>query len=80
MAQDSRGDLWFAAKGGIYRYDGDTWSLFTITNALNGGVPGSMNVKILPDARGGVWFLCQAGICRYDGPQSARMDSRENQQ
>jgi ligand-binding sensor domain-containing protein len=69
------GDLWFAAAGGVYRYNGKslTYLPFPKTDhvqpqpPLNRLTPYSVYC-ILKDKKGNVWFGTQSmGVCRYDG-------------
>lgn len=62
--QDKVGNLWFGTTGeGLYKYDGKSFSQFTVTNGLNGkGVS-----CLLEDKDGKIWIGTEAGVCLYDG-------------
>lgn len=62
--QDKNGNLWFGTTGeGVYRYDGKTFSQFTVKDGLLSNCIWS----ILEDNRGNIWFGTLEGICHYDG-------------
>jgi ligand-binding sensor domain-containing protein len=62
--QDKEGNLWLGTTGeGIYKYDGKSFSQFTVTNGLN-----SNSVTcLLEDKAGKIWIGTEAGLCLYDG-------------
>lgn len=49
--------------GGVGRYDGKSWTNFT----LRDGLPGNIVYSIVQDAKGVMWFGTDNGIGRYDG-------------
>lgn len=61
---DKAGNLWFGTAGeGVYRYDGQFFTQFTIKDGLNDN-----NVwSLLEDTAGNIWLGTGDGICRYDG-------------
>ena len=61
---DRAGNLWFGTMGeGAYRYDGKTFTQFTVADGLCNNYVYSM----LQDNKGMIWFGTAYGICRYDG-------------
>lgn len=70
-------DLWFNAGGGVYRYDGNSFSYLPLAKSgfSFGQAQSSPYMlspyavySILKDKKGNVWFGTQAeGVCRYDG-------------
>ena len=63
MAQDARGDIWFATGGGISRYNGRSFTNYTKKHGLASDQVWSM----LLDKNGGFWFGTEEGVSRYDG-------------
>jgi ligand-binding sensor domain-containing protein len=62
--QDKSGNVWFGTSdNGLYKYDGKSFSQFTVTNGLN-----SNDVYcLLEDKDGKIWIGTKAGPCLYDG-------------
>jgi ligand-binding sensor domain-containing protein len=62
--QDKNGNIWFGNWGGAYRYDGKSFTSFTKTDGLAGGV-----TKIIEDKKGQLWFGgdAGAGLSSYNG-------------
>ena len=62
--QDKNGNIWFSNWGGAYRYDGNSFTPFTKSDGLPGGV-----TRIIEDKKGNLWFGgdAGAGLSRYDG-------------
>lgn len=62
--QDKNDNLWFGTTGeGVYRYDGKTFTQFTVKDGLSSNCVYS----ILEDKFGNIWLGTIDGICRYDG-------------
>ncbi|MFC5272394.1 ligand-binding sensor domain-containing protein [Adhaeribacter terreus] len=63
--QDKDGNMWFGTTGqGIYRYDGSSFTNFTVKDGLSSNIIYS----ILEDKTGIIWIGTDIGIvCRYDG-------------
>ena len=59
---DSMGNTWFACSNIITKYDGDTWTFFT----LEDGIPG-LCLDIAEDSRGNLWFGGTYDLVKYDG-------------
>jgi len=68
--QDKAGNLWFGTtENGLYKYDGKSFSRFTVTNGLN-----SNNIfSMLEDKDGKIWIGTPAGVCLYDGKTFAKI-------
>lgn len=63
MMEDKTGNLWFAARGGVYRYDGNSFTTYNEMDGLtNTGVQ-----SIYQDQSGTLWFGSGAGLFRFDG-------------
>jgi ligand-binding sensor domain-containing protein len=62
--QTKDGNLWFCSNGeGVYRYDGKTFTHFTVKDGLDNDIVYS----ILEDRQGNIWFGTKTGLNRYDG-------------
>ncbi|HMI05981.1 MAG TPA: two-component regulator propeller domain-containing protein [Flavobacterium sp.] len=62
--QDKSGNLWFGTTGeGIYRYNGKSFTQFTVKDGLSSNTVWS----ILEDLNGNIWCGTAAGISLYDG-------------
>lgn len=62
--QDKAGNLWFCTTGeGVYRFDGETFTNFTVKDGLSSNVV----YTVMEDKTGDIWFGTETGICRYDG-------------
>lgn len=66
---DKDGNLWFSIIGeGAYRYDGRSFTNFTISDGLcNNNV-----VSIIQDSNGSILIGTKSGICKYDGRNFAK--------
>jgi ligand-binding sensor domain-containing protein len=68
IAQDARGDLWFATDSGVCRYDGRAFSRFTTADGL-----GDNDVwSLLLDRKGVLWCGTTAGVFRLVGKRFRR--------
>ncbi|HRH37097.1 MAG TPA: two-component regulator propeller domain-containing protein [Flavobacteriales bacterium] len=63
IAQDARGDLWFATRDGAVRYDGRMFVRYTTAN----GLASDHIWSLLADRDGALWFGTYGGVTRYDG-------------
>jgi ligand-binding sensor domain-containing protein len=55
------GVLWFGTRGGVSRFDGETWTSYTTADGL---VHDNVSVvEVAPD--GAVWFGTEGGLTRY---------------
>lgn len=62
--QDKNGNLWFGTAGeGVYRYDGQYFTQFTVADGLNNNKVWS----VLEDDSGNIWAGTDNGICRFNG-------------
>lgn len=64
--EDKNGHIWFSNWGGVYRYNGDSFTTFTKKDGLSS----DMVTQIIEDKNGDLWFGCggeNGGLCRYDG-------------
>lgn len=63
IAQDGKGDLWFATRDGAVRYDGSVFKRYTTKE----GLASDRIWSLLVDRDGGLWFGTYAGVTRFDG-------------
>ncbi|MBK9449867.1 MAG: hypothetical protein IPN95_10800 [Bacteroidetes bacterium] len=72
--QDKNGNIWFGNWGGAYRYDGTTFTTFTKSDGLAGGV-----TRIIEDRNGNLWLGgdAGAGLSRYDGTSFTRFTTKD---
>lgn len=72
--QDKDGNIWFSNWGGVYRYDGKSFTSFSKKDGLVGGV-----AKILEDKKGNLWFGGDsgAGLNLYDGTSFTRFTTED---
>ena len=64
--KDKSGNLWFGTTGeGVYRYDGNLFTQFTVKDGLRS----NSVTSILEDKNGNIWFSASNGVSRYDGKQ-----------
>jgi len=64
IAQDKKGNLWIGIDGGgVSRYDGHTFTTFTIQDGLASNKINS----ILLDTKGNLWIATNGGVSRYNG-------------
>lgn len=63
IAQDAKGDIWFASRDGAVRFDGVSFTRYTTAN----GLANDHIWSLLADREGRVWFGTYAGVTWYDG-------------
>jgi len=72
IAQDQRGNMWFATDGeGLVRYDGKAFTYFTEKE----GLPSNFVRTVQTDANGELWITSRDGLCRFDGKAFTRIDA-----
>ena len=64
---DKKGDIWVGATGlGVYRYDGESFSLYKGTDRMD--LTWSIGIqRILEDSKGTLWFGFSGGLFRFSG-------------
>jgi signal transduction histidine kinase/ligand-binding sensor domain-containing protein/DNA-binding response OmpR family regulator len=68
--QDSKGYLWFGGSGGVCRYDGRTWKLYTTDDGLSRNL--AFKASLIEDRHGNIWIgtgdlsVGGKGVCRFD--------------
>jgi len=62
--QDKKSNYWFGSwKNGLYRYDGNSITHFTIRH----GLPDNRVEEIKEDNQGNIYINTSNGLCKYDG-------------
>ncbi len=62
--QDDSDNLWFGTTGeGVYRYDGESFTQFTVKDGLSN----NFIWCIYKDKASNIWFGTSDGVCFYDG-------------
>jgi ligand-binding sensor domain-containing protein len=80
IMQAKSGKLWFVTRGGVYIYDGKSFTLFKIDEAPNGSLSGYNNIeRIFEDKAGNIWFggRTTEGVYRYDGKSVTNLNLKE---
>ncbi len=84
VARDSSGNLWFGGKpdeasnwpGGIMKYDGNTWTLFTSENSA---LPDDYVTSLAVDTSGNLWIgMNEGGVAERLPDGSIRVFNRDN--
>jgi len=63
IAEDKKGNIWFATASGLYKFDGKSFTVFTEKNGL-------LNSEIwsfLIDTKGTIWIGHNEGLSRFNG-------------
>jgi signal transduction histidine kinase/CheY-like chemotaxis protein len=65
FAEDIHNNLWISGEGGIAKWDGQQWQLFTTTD----GLANKLVRNIEADKAGNLWIIYDAsyGVTKYDG-------------
>lgn len=60
---EKNGTIWFATQGGLARFDGADYEVFTSEH----GLPDDVIMNLALDTKGNLWVSTMTGIARYDG-------------
>jgi ligand-binding sensor domain-containing protein len=63
IVEDSNANLWFGTHSGVYKYDGNTFTNYSV----NDGLCDNLVSNILIDRTGNIWVGTWGGICRFNG-------------
>ena len=63
LFQDSRGYIWIGTKGGVSKFNGETFENFRQQN----GLLHPYVYNIAEDSKGNIWFAHAKGLTEYDG-------------
>ncbi|MEO5890036.1 MAG: ATP-binding protein [Ferruginibacter sp.] len=67
MLQDREGFIWIATKGGLNRYDGYTFKIFTTDPQDSNSICSNSISNLLEDSKGRIWIgTYDAGVSVYD--------------
>lgn len=61
--QDQNGHYWFGSSEGVSRFDGNTFTYFTMSEGLSD----NHIISIQEDADGVIWICTQKGVSSFDG-------------
>jgi sugar lactone lactonase YvrE len=65
LAVDSQGNLWIGTKGGLAKFDGARWEVYTRSNS---GLPDNWVSSLAVDLQGNLWIgTYEGGLARFDG-------------
>lgn len=68
VLEDRKGNIWIASTHlGVFRYDGEVLSNFTIKDGLSH----NRTMSIYEDKAGGIWIATQGGLSFYDGKSAS---------
>jgi ligand-binding sensor domain-containing protein len=76
IIEDKKGNLWFGGAGGLWRYDGKSFTHFTVKDGvINSNIGSFMEAgkgndvwSILEDRTGNLWIGTRnTGLYRFDG-------------
>ena len=63
IIEDSNANLWFGTHSGIYKYDGKTFTNYSV----NDGLCDNLVSNILIDRTGTIWVGTWGGVCKFNG-------------
>jgi ligand-binding sensor domain-containing protein/signal transduction histidine kinase len=66
IMQDSRGFMWFGTFGGLNRYDGYEFRVYTPIPGDTNSIPVGLSNTLYEDANGDIWANGVAQLARYD--------------
>lgn len=74
IQQDKRGYLWLATDGGLCRFDGEQFTIYTTQD----GLPSNHITHILEDHQSNIWLTTrESGVCRFDGKTFTTFTTRD---
>ncbi|MCA9673361.1 MAG: diguanylate cyclase [Myxococcales bacterium] len=71
--QDARGYIWLGTPGGLARYDGSRFRVFTVDDGLLHN-----SVRSIVEHGGAMWFTGEKGVTRYDGERFVGLTHEKN--
>lgn len=71
IAQDARGNMWFATFNGINRYDGYDFTVYRNEEGVSDGIGGNLIYVVMADDKGGIWAGTDNGLSYYDYEEDA---------
>ena len=64
LTVDARGALWVGSGGGLARFEGEIWTVYTTDNS---GLPDDKIDVLASDAQGNVWIWAHGRLAQFDG-------------
>jgi len=71
ILQDRRGFMWFATRGGLNRYDGNTFVVFKSNPNDPGSLSSNFIQGLMEDDHGYLWAATNVGVNKFD-PETER--------
>lgn len=71
---DKNGNVWFTTPQGIYCYDGNLFTIYSIMPALKEAYV----YDVMQDKTGNIWFATDDGAYRFDGKSLAKFPLQNN--
>jgi hypothetical protein len=64
LAIDVQGNKWIGTFGGLAKFDGSSWTIYSISNS---GLPSNYVLSLAIDAQGNKWIGTYSGLAKFDG-------------
>jgi ligand-binding sensor domain-containing protein len=71
---DKKGNVWFTTPQGIYCYDGNSFTIYSIMPTLKEAYV----YDVMPDKAGNIWFATDDGAYKFDGKTVAKFQLQNN--
>src|SRR6266446_5958542 len=66
ILQDRRGFMWFATRGGLNRYDGNTFVAYKHNPSDPGSLSSNFIQDLIEDDHGYLWMATNTGVNKFD--------------
>ena len=66
ILQDSRGYIWFGTFGGLYKYDGYSFTKYRFDPLDSNSLSQNLIYTIFEDKYGAIWVSTFEGLCKFD--------------
>ena len=66
IVQDKLGQIWFATRGGLNKYDGNKFTVYRNIPGNNNTISSSEVIDVLSDSDGFIWVATINGLNKYD--------------
>lgn len=63
IVEDSNANLWFGTHTGVYKYDGKTYTNYSVDDGLCDNLVSNITI----DSKGSIWVGTWGGICKFNG-------------
>ena len=64
IALDGSGNMWFGTGGGLAKFDGTNWTVYSVSNS---GLPDNSVYSMAIDGSGNKWIGTNRNLSRFDG-------------